>query len=403
MAQNNSSAGPNLSQSRIFQPLTLGKEIQLSSRLIMAPLTRYRATDSHVPNPLMATYYAQRACYPGTLLITEATFITARAGGFANAPGIWSPEQIDGWRLVTNAVHANKSYIFLQVFALGRTGNPDILQKSPGGPYSVVSSSPTPLVKGSSGKANSPDPPPLTPAEIDEYVEDYATAARNAIAAGFDGVEIHGANGYLIDQFTQDTCNKRTDFYGGSIENRARFGLEVTQAIVDAVGSHRVGIRLSPFSTFQGMKMESSKIIPQFTYLIQGLKKMNLAYIHAVESRISGAADVEATEQIDFIFPILQDHTPVFIAGGFTPASAHRAVDDEYREHEIGIVFGRYFISTPDLVYRVKKGLELSPYNRKTFYVPKSEEGYIDYPYSEEWMREEEEHKGRTRRAENRL
>jgi len=364
------------SASRLFAPLSLNPNITLSSRLVMAPLTRFRSSDTHVPVlPMMATYYSQRASYPGSLLITEATFISPRASGYNNVPGIWNEAQISAWKQVTDAVHAKECFIFCQLWALGRTAKADVLQGAEGGPYGVVSSSATPL-------SGQPAPRPLTVPEIQSWVSDYAQAARNAIAAGFDGVEIHGANGYLIDQFTQDTCNTRTDAYGGSIENRSRFGLAVAKAVVDAVGAERTGIRLSPFSIFQEMKMKDP--VAQFTNLLEGLKQLKLAYVHVVESRIAGNADVESSEKVDFVFDVLQNVCPVFIAGGFNANSARQAVD-EYKEQEVAIVFGRYYISNPDLVWRIKNGVGLTKYNRETFYAVGSEAGYIDYPFSEDF------------------
>jgi NADPH2 dehydrogenase len=330
--------------------------------------------------PFVKDYYAQRASVPGTLLITEATFISPRASGYPNVPGIWNAEQIKAWKEVTKVVHEKGSYIFLQLWALGRVANPKVLKGL--GDYEVVSSSPTPE------KETSPVPHELSVEKIKGFVGDYAQAAKNSIEAGFDGVEIHGANGYLVDQFTQDTCNKRTDGYGGSIENRSRFGLEVAKAVVDAVGADRTGIRLSPFSSFQGMKMKNP--IPQFSHLLKGLKQLNLAYIHVVESRISGSADIESTEKIDFALDIWGKTSPILVAGGFKPESAKRAANEEYQDQDVAIVFGRYYISNPDLPFRLKNELELAKYNRDTFYKAKSTEGYTDYPFSkefEQWSR----------------
>lgn len=224
-------------------------------------------------------------------------------------------------------------------------------------------------------------PTALTEAEIKEYIGLYAQAAKNAVAAGFDGVEVHGANGYLIDQFLQDVSNNRTDSYGGSIENRARFGLEVSKAVVDAIGAEKVGIRMSPFSNFQGMKMKDP--VPQFTYYTEELKKLKLAYIHVVESRISGNAEIEATEKVDFLIDIW-NQAPVLIAGGFSAESAKTAVDEEYKGKDIAIVFGRYFISNPDLVYRIEKNIPFTPYNRDLFYNKGEKHGYTDWPFAKE-------------------
>jgi NADPH2 dehydrogenase len=256
----------------------------------MAPLTRLRADDAHVPLPFVAEYYAQRASVPGTLLLSEATFIAPHGGGLGNVPGIWNSEQIAAWKTVTSAVHAKGSFMFLQLWAMGRAGSAESLDKEFG--LTVPSASDIAFEGGDK-------PVALTEEEIWNFVGYYKQAAINAIEAGFDGVEVHGANGYLIDQFTQDTCNQRTDGWGGSIEKRARFGLEVTKAVVAAVGKEKVGIRLSPYSHFQGMKMKDP--IPQFEYFAGELKKLGLAYLHLVESRIAGNADTESTEKIDFL------------------------------------------------------------------------------------------------------
>jgi NADPH2 dehydrogenase len=214
----------------------------------MAPLTRFRADEDHVPLPFVAEYYSQRGSVPGTLLIAEATFIALQAGGYPNIPGIWNEAQIAAWKKVTDAVHANDSFIFLQLWALGRTANADFLNYES---RAIVKSSSDVPMKG--GVV----PTPLTEEEIWGYVGYYKQAANNAISAGFDGIELHGANGYLIDQFLQDVTNKRTDDWGGGVEKRARFGIEVTKAVVDAIGAERTAIRLSPYSKFKGMGMKS--------------------------------------------------------------------------------------------------------------------------------------------------
>lgn len=364
-----------MTNSQLFKPLKVGN-VSLKHRIAMAPLTRFRADDSHVPLPLVADYYAQRASVPGTLLITEATFISPQNGGYAKVPGIYTQAQIDGWKKVTDAVHAKGSYIYLQLWALGRVADKAQAEKEQ---ITVKSSSAVPL------SPESAQPKELTVEEIKETVQNYGQAAKNAIAAGFDGVEIHGANGYLIDQFIQDNVNKRSDSYGGSIENRSRFAIEVAQAVVDAVGAERTGIRLSPFSDFQGMKMEESKIVPQFSDVITKLHKLNLAYIHLVESRISGNADIESQERLDPLINLWPG--PLLVAGGFKPDSAKRLVDEEHKDRDnVVVVFGRYFISTPDLVFRVQKGIELNDYNRDTFYNAGSPVGYVDYPFSKEFL-----------------
>ncbi|KAF2462860.1 FMN-linked oxidoreductase [Lindgomyces ingoldianus] len=361
-----------MSQSRLFKPLKVGN-VTLNNRIAMAPLTRFRASDEHIPLPMVAEYYAQRASVAGTLLVTEATFITKENGGYPNVPGIYNDDQIKAWRTVTDAVHKKGSYIYLQLWALGRVANPKVAEQEG---FTVKSSSAVAL------SADLATPVPLTIPEIEETTKSYAQAAKNAIAAGFDGVEIHGANGYLVDQFLQDKVNQRTDAYGGSIENRSRFALEVVEAVVEAVGAERTGIRFSPFSTFQGMRMDDP--IPQFSDIISKINKFGLAYLHVVESRISGNADVVASDKLDFAVNLFDG--PLLIAGGFRPDSAKKLVDEEYPNRDVLVVFGRYFISTPDLVFRIQEGIALNEYDRQQFYNPKSADGYTDYPFSQEFL-----------------
>ncbi|KIW06215.1 uncharacterized protein PV09_02691 [Verruconis gallopava] len=361
--------------SRLFEPLKVGN-MKLQHRIIMAPLTRLRSDENHVPIvPLMKEYYGQRASVPGTLLITEATFISPEAGGMDSVPGLWTREQLDAWREITTAVHERGSYIYCQLWALGRAASAKILRKQG---LDLISSSNIPIDEKRA------TPREMSEKEIQNFIEAYANAARNAVEiGGFDGVEIHGANGYLVDQFTQDTCNKRKDRWGGSIENRARFGLEVARAVVAAVGPTRTAIRLSPFSTFQGMRMKDP--IPQFSYLIQGLKDLKLSYLHLIEGRIQGPLDAEPSGDLRFAVELWDSTSPVFIAGGYNSDLAVQKVDKEYPNTDIGIAFGRYFISTPDLPFRIQIGIPFNEYNRKTFYKVRSPEGYIDYPFSKEW------------------
>jgi NADPH2 dehydrogenase len=358
--------------SRLFEPLKVGN-LTLKNRIAMAPLTRYRADDDHVPLPFVAEYYAQRASVPGTLLVTEATFIAPHNGGYANVPGIYNQAQIDAWRTVTDAVHQKGSYIYLQLWTLGRVADKAQAEKEG---IEITSSSAVPL---SSEYAT---PRPLTVEEIKDTVKNYAQAAKNAIAAGFDGVEIAGANGYLVDQFLQDNVNQRTDDYGGSVENRSRFAHEVTDAVVKAIGAERTGIRLSPYSVFQGMRMKDP--VPQFTDIVTKLDRFGLAYLHLVESRISGNADIEYSDSITPFVNIWNG--PVLIAGGYKPDSAKRLIDEEYRKKDVVVVFGRYFLSTPDLVFRLKEGIAFNEYNRNNFYLPKSRDGYTDYAFSKEFL-----------------
>ncbi|KAJ7617324.1 hypothetical protein FB45DRAFT_992774 [Roridomyces roridus] len=361
---------------KLFQPIDVGA-VKLTHRVVLAPLTRCRSSDpEHVPIlPLMKEYYTQRAQTSGTLLITEATFIAAKAGGYAYVPGIWSEDQIDAWKEITDSVHAAGSYMFMQLWALGRATEPNQLRKEdPSFPF--VSASDIPIESG----PNQEIPRPLTVEEIQEYVGLYTQAARNAIRAGFDGVELHGANGYLIDQFTQDVTNTRTDEYGGSIENRTRFALEVIDAVTKAIGAERTAIRLSPWSKFQAMGMADPK--PTFTYLVSKIKAAHpdFAYIHLVEPRISGSSD-----DADTYGPMASNHflknvwrgKRIILAGGYTRETAL----DRAEEGSL-IAFGRKFIANPDLPVRLMQGIPLNEPNRKTFYVPGSPEGYTDYPFA---------------------
>ncbi|KAG8685939.1 hypothetical protein FRC09_014450 [Ceratobasidium sp. 395] len=342
--------------SQLFQPLQVG-DITLEHRIVLAPLTRFRADTTHTHQDIATEYYKQRSQVPGTLLITEATFIAAETGGYANVPGIWSDDQIAAWK---------------KLWAIGRAADPEVIHAE-GYPY--VSASATQL----EGKPETPQE--LSKNDIKRYVGLYAQAAKNAVhGAGFDGVEIHSANGYLIDQFLQDNCNQRTDEYGGSIENRARFLFEVTDAVVAAVGVKKTGIRFSPWSRFLGMRMKDP--VPTFSYVVKELVKRHseLAYIHFTEPLVAGDSDSDpahgnARESNDFARDIWAPR-PFISAGGFTLNSATKLVSE--RENE-AVAFGRLFISNPDLPERLLSGAALTKYNRATFYTP-GPVGYTDYP-----------------------
>lgn len=359
--------------SKLFQPIRLGRA-ELSNRIALAPLTRFRVDDDHVPLPFVKDYYAQRGSTPGTLLITEATLISPRAGGYDNVPGLWSDAQVARWKEVTDAVHAKGSYIFAQLWALGRVANPAVLAKDG---FELASASDIPAGEGS------PKPRALTEEEIQALIHDFTQAARNAVNAGFDGVEIHGANGYLVDQFIQDVSNKRTDKWGGSIENRSRFAVEIVRAVSEAIGADRTAIRLSPFNNFQGMLMENP--LPQFTHIAESLAPFKLAYTHVVEPRVAGQ-DITGTKQDLHFFLKAYNHAgPVVTAGGYTPELARKTVDEIYKDYDVITAFGRPYISNPDLPFRVKENVALTPYDRGTFYLPKDPKGYIDYEFSAEF------------------
>ena len=363
--------------SRLFTPLRLGR-CELQHRLTMSPLTRFRADDLAVPMPFAKDYYGQRASIPGTFLVSEATAISKDAVGFSNVPGIWNEDQIQAWKQVSDCVHSKGSFIFLQLWATGRSAQPERIQ---GGEFDFASSSAMAMEPGG------PVPREMTVGNIRGYIEQYAEAARNAVAAGMDGVEIHGANGYLVDQFTQATCNQRTDDWGNSIENRARFALEVTKAVVSAVGSDRVGMKLSPWGKIQGMgTMED--LVPQFQYLVSNLREMGLAYLRLANSRwLEETVTAEAE-----IFAHVWGHSrPLLLEGGYDAVSAQEEADDRFRSYNVAISFGRLFISNPDLPFRIKAGIKFQQYDRDTFYTPLSELGYVDYPFSAEFLAEEYE------------
>ncbi|PYI35955.1 NADH:flavin oxidoreductase/NADH oxidase family protein [Aspergillus indologenus CBS 114.80] len=361
---------------KLFEPLQIGN-LHLEHRVVMAPLTRLRADAEHVPLAIAKTYYEQRASVPGTLLIAEATQISAPEGGIPHGPGIWSEPQIQRWKEITDAVHAKGSFIYCQLIALGRAADPAVLRADGG--YELHAPSAIPMDPGM------PVPKELSDEEILNIINDFARAAKNAIRAGFDGVEIHGANGYLVDQFLQDVSNQRVDRWGGSVSNRALFGLEVARAAVDAIGADRVGFRLSPWNTWQSMKMADP--VPQFAYFVEQLRQLNLAYLHLIESRVINNVDCEQGESNKFLLDIWGKTSPVLVAGGYTPENAEAALQDDYKDYTVAIVFGRHFLANPDLPFRIRQGLDLNPYHRESFYTPIQERGYIDYPFSAEFAK----------------
>ncbi|KAJ5901920.1 NADH:flavin oxidoreductase/NADH oxidase [Penicillium taxi] len=359
----------------LFKPLNVGR-VSLAHRVVMAPLSRFRFSAEHTPLAIVVEYYTQRASVPGTLIIAEAVLISEAHGGFPNGPGIWSEDHVAGWKVITDAVHSKGCSIFCQLVAPGRAAYVSHLQANGGHP--LLSSSAIPLPDSSD------IPQEMTAAQIESAIEDFVHAARNAIAAGFDGIELHGANGYLIDQFIQDNCNKRTDQWGGSMENRAKFPIDIVAATVDAIGADRVAFRVSPFANFQGMRMEDP--VPQFSYLVSKLKDFKLAYLHIIESRVNNWEDVEKVEGIEFLLDIWNGISPVFVAGGFTPEIARKAVDQEYAKYgDVAVVFGRHFLANPDLPFRIKNCLPLNKYDRSTFYTASKSKGYIDYPFHPEF------------------
>lgn len=363
--------------SNLFAPAKLGRA-SLSHRIVMAPMTRRRATTDFVPTPLMVEYYAQRASVPGTLLISEATAISPRSGSPPNTPGIWSDPQIDAWKEVTTGVHARGSFIYMQLWVVGRAIRIGALEQG----AEAISSGDVPV------GPDSPVPRPLREEELQDVIGDFREAAKKAILAGFDGVELHGANGYLLDQFTQDVSNNRTDHWGGSIENRSRFPLAVAGAVADAIGPDRVGYRISPWSRHHGMRMADP--VPQFSHLVSRLRKLRLSYLHVIESRVQGPMDVHSdpsAESVQFAAEIWGETSPIIFAGGYNAHSARQKADEEAEKDRQGLVaFGRTFLSNPDLPTRIQRLLPVTKYIRDLFYEVGKAEGYVDYP---SWAEEE--------------
>ncbi|MCE9605659.1 MAG: alkene reductase [Planctomycetia bacterium] len=363
-------------ESSLFMPVQVGP-YKLAHRVVMAPLTRLRSDQpGDLPNDLMAEYYGQRAS-AGGLLIAEATPISITGRGYYGAPGIYADEQIAGWKKVTSAVHARGGRIFLQLWHVGRQSHVDM---TGGVPPMAPSAVPYEgVAKTSAGWVPVSPPRALELEEIAGIIEDYRRGAERAKAAGFDGVELHGANGYLVDQFLQDGTNKRTDAYGGSVENRARFLLEVTAALASVWGGDRVGVRLAPSGRWAGMS--DSDPLATFGYVTAQLNRFGLAYLHLVEPRIVGSEVTEeglapvAAAQLRKIF-----HGTILAAGGFEPEGAEAIV--EQGDADL-VVFGRHFIANPDLPKRIQHGLPLNAYDRTTFY-DGGRRGYTDYPFYEE-------------------
>jgi N-ethylmaleimide reductase len=363
----------------LFSPLKVGP-CQLKHRVVLAPLTRMRAArPSLAPRPLNAEYYAQRAT-PGGLLIAEASPVMSTGFGSPGVPGIYSEQQVEGWKKVVDAVHAKGAFIFLQLWHVGRVSHSSFQ------PGAVLPVAPSAVAIAEEFKASTADgkivpyetPRALQSDEIPAIVEAYRQAARNALAAGFDGVEVHGANGYLIEQFLQSRSNLRTDRYGGSIENRCRFLLEVTQAAIEVWGANRVGVRLSPYGIANGSG--EADPMPLYRYAVEQLNPLGLAYLHFIEPRSSGAGRAEVDWQgvpsaMVLFRPIWKG--VLITAGGFTGEAAEAAIAEG---HADAIAFGRIFISNPDLPLRLQHGYKLTPYDRRTFYGG-DVAGYTDYPF----------------------
>ena len=364
-----------MSQTRhLFSPVQAGA-LTLPNRFAMAPMTRSRATnEATAPTDSVVKYYVQRAS--AGLIITEGSQVSAQGVGYINTPGIYTAEQVAGWKKVTDAVHAAGGRIFIQLWHVGRVSHPFFHNgELPVGPSAIKPEG----AKAFTGQGfeDVPAPRALELSEIPGVVDQFRQAARNAKLAGFDGAEIHGAKGYLLDQFIQDGSNQRTDAYGGSLENRTRFALEVVQAVVDELGADRVGIRLSP----QGSaSIQDSDPVKTFSYLTEQLNQFNLAYLHVIEA-LPGHP-MAAKNGVPAVAAHLRKvfNGTFILNGGYTQETAEEALANN--EADV-IAFGVPFIANPDLVERFRIGAALNTPDPATFYVP-GDKGYIDYPSMQE-------------------
>ncbi len=353
----------------LFDPFS-AHSMHLANRVVMAPMTRSRATTAHTPNALMATYYAQRAT--AGLIITEGTSPSLNGLGYPRIPGLFDTSQVDAWKLVTEAVHAQGGKIFVQLMHCGRVAHIDNLAAGAEvlGPGTLVC--PGEMYTDAQGmQAHSP-PRAMTEADIVHVVKEYASSARLAMDAGFDGVELHGANGYLIEQFLNPLVNMRVDGYGGSIDCRNRLALEIARATVAAIGTERVGIRLSPYGVFNGTG-EFPEVRAQYLTLTKSLHAAGVLYVHLVDHSSMGAPPVPA----DFKLAMRAEFEGIFIlSGGFDHTSAEQALVDKRGDL---VAFGRPFLANPDLVARMRTNAPLNAPDMATFYTPGAK-GYTDYP-----------------------
>ncbi len=349
----------------IFTPLV--GAIGLSNRIVMAPMTRSRAI-GNIPNDLMALYYKQRAS--AGLIVTEGTAPSPNALGYARIPGIYSQEQINGWKKVTDSVHSENGKIFLQLMHTGRVSHKANLSEEGTTLAPSAISADGDMWTDSLGMQKTDLPREMTREEIKTAITEFAQGAANAIEAGFDGVELHGANGYLIEQFLNPYSNRRTDEYGGSIENRSRFVIEVVKAVIEKIGSKKTGIRISPFNVFNGMP-SYPETSDTYNYLVEELNKLKILYLHVVE-----ASARKTEEGKSLIRNIREEFNGLLILnGGYNKETAEKALDNEHADL---ISFGAIFISNPDLPEKLQHNLALTAPDPKTFYAA-TESGYVDY------------------------
>ncbi|GLU06702.1 hypothetical protein SLE2022_237060 [Rubroshorea leprosula] len=348
----------------------------LSHRIVLAPLTRQRSY-GNVPQPHAILYYSQRTS-KGGLLIAEATGVSDAAQGYPETPGIWTKEQVQAWKPIVDAVHAKGGIFFCQIWHVGRVSNTS-LQPNGQAPISSTDKALKPLGRADGEVIQGIFSPPrrLRTDEIPKIIDDFRLAARNAIEAGFDGVEIHAAHGYLIDQFLKDQVNDRTDQYGGSLENRCRFALEIVEAVVNEVGADKVGIRLSPFAAYSEAGDSNPKALG--LYMAEALNKYGIVYCHMVEPRMQTIG--EKVESPDSLLPMRKAFKGTFIAaGGYDREDGNKAVAENHADL---VAYGRIFLANPDLPRRFELNAPLNKYNRETFYTLDPVVGYTDYPFLE--------------------
>ncbi|RWR92675.1 12-oxophytodienoic acid reductase 1 [Cinnamomum micranthum f. kanehirae] len=359
----------------LMSPYQMGK-FQLSHRVVLAPLTRQRSY-GNIPQPHAVLYYSQRST-KGGFLISEGTCISNSAMGYSETPGIWTKEQVEGWKPIVDTVHEKGGIFFCQLWHVGRVSNYGF---QPNGQSPISSTDKVvPLECRSSGFAPDECSPPrkLRVDELPLVINDFRIAARNAIEAGFDGVEVHGAHGYLIDQFMKDQVNDRDDEYGGSLENRCRFALEVVEAVANEIGADRVGVRLSPFADYMGSGDSDPEALG--LYMATSLNKYGILYCHMVEPRMVNAYG-GGDETPYSLLPMRKAFKGTFIAaGGYNREQGNKAIADNHADL---IAYGRWFLANPDLPKRFELNAPLNKYNRETFYAPDPVVGYTDYPFLE--------------------
>lgn len=364
-----------MSASTLFSPFQIG-DIALANRVVMAPLTRNRAIEGLRPGPLTVAYYRQRAS--AGLIIAEASQINPMGQGYIDTPGIYNAEQVAAWRAVTDAVHEAGGRIVLQLWHVGRISHTSLLPDG-AAPVSSTAHRPNAMSFTREGFVPTSTPRALRDDEIPALIEDYRRAARNAIEAGFDGVEIHAANCYLLEQFLRDSVNDRSGPYGGGIENRTRLVLEVAQAVADTIGAGRSGIRLSPLTTFSDTPLDSD---PQALYghLVDGLARIGLAYVHVIEGETGGARTPDQAPAFDYAALRARFPGAWMVNNGYDRSMALQAIDSGRADL---VAFGRPFIANPDLVRRLRDDAPLNPLRANLLYGGGSE-GYTDYPTLEE-------------------